>query len=174
MPLNLLPALARNWKLVGLGILAVLLALSTMNANRWQARAKAEKAAHETTKVRVKVAQDEAQRRAQAALDAVERRYSALAERTDTNAQATLAGAQRGADSFIAANRLRPQSPEGCRIGTTPAADDRRPADPAGAGALAELVAVPDADIRICTENTVKALAGHEMAHGLKQAGLAE
>ncbi len=127
---------------------------------------------------------------AEAARLAQEQRYRDIAERIEDNAQADLDGSLRAADDFIAAGGMRAEAGRSapCRAGT--AAGDHRAEDPAGprrapqldaatgaqpdAGARLEpaegLVLISPADVRICTVNTVKAEAGHQLATQLQEA----
>lgn len=123
---------------------------------------------------RVKVASDEALAKALAAKLAAEQKYIAIAKGIDDNAKADLQTGLNDADRFIAANRVRYKA-VGCPTsGTVATPNDNPAASAVGAGATPvmddpALVAVPESDIRICTINTIKAEAGHELAKALQR-----
>lgn len=141
-------------------------------------------------------AQETAALKAQLQRKAQEDAYRAIAERIDDNAEDSLASAMGAADRFIAAGGMRGQV-AGCPRGAagTGAPDhgaedlDRTSratqldADIAGVldrldqaigdGPGDGLVLVSAADVRICTRNTVKAEAGHQLATQLQAASTA-
>ena len=80
--------------------------------------------------------------------------------------------AERAADSFIRANRVRacPSAP-GSR---DPAAEDHSPAVPAGAPTDPVMVAVPSGDVTSCTALWNYATSAHELAKKQVAGGFAE
>ena len=121
--------------------------------------------------------------------EAKESQYRDIAERIEDNAQADLDGSLRAADDFIAAGGMRAEAGRSapCRAGT--AAGDHRAEDPAGTRRATQLdaatsaqpdpqpeglVLISPADVRICTVNTVKAEAGHQLATQLQEASTAK
>ncbi len=124
---------------------------------------------------------------ARAARLAQETTYRDIAERIDDNAQDTLEGAMAAADRFIAAGGLRSQAAGSAPCSARTAAGNHRAENPVGAGRTAQLdaagagsadagpsgtgfVLVSAEDVRICTRNTVKAEAGHDLALQLEAA----
>lgn len=119
-----------------------------------------------------------------------ESQYRDIAERIDQNAQADLDGSLRAADRFIAAGGMRAEANRSVRCSTGTGAEDHRAEDPAGTRRAPQLDAAPSAqpqpqpaeglvlvspaDVRICTVNTVKAEAGHELATQLQEASAAK
>lgn len=136
----------------------------------------AERAAHLETQHRYALAQIEAAEKARAYRLAEEGRYRAKAERTDTEHAKDLEIALAAARRHAAANRcaplgLRPEvtpavSPPG-RAGTGP--EDHRTESGDGSGGAAQLVAVTEDDLRICTVNTTRLQAVREWVHGLRE-----
>lgn len=110
-------------------------------------------------------AQDMATDLQQAVNDQMEQGFADLAERIDENAQIQLGAARAATDSFIARNRVQPcpAIPTG---GPDRAASADRAGSPADGPGMSELagVLVSERDVRICTDNTIKAIAGHELA----------
>ena len=126
---------------------------------------------------------------AKAARLAKESQYRDIAERIDEDAKTELDGSLRAADRFIAAGGMRAEAGRSVRCSTGTAAGDHRAEDPAGTRRAPQLDAAPSAqpdtiaqpqpeglvlispaDVRICTVNTVKAEAGHELATQLQEA----
>lgn len=120
--------------------------------------------------------------------------YRDIAKRIDDHAQADLDGSLRAADRFIAAGGMRAEAGRSVRCSAGTAAGDHRAEDPAGTRRAPQLDATPEpegepqpglikgagdlilvspADVRICTVNTVKAEAGHELATRLQEASAA-
>lgn len=131
----------------------------------------------------IMIAQDLAEEMARSQRLAQESTYRDIAERIEDNAQADLDGSLRAADDFIAAGGMRAEAGRSapCRAGT--AAGDHRAEDTAGTGRAPQLdaaasaqpqpedlVMISPADVRICTVNTVKAEAGHQLATQLQDA----
>lgn len=138
---------------------------------------------------RMTSAQDEAAQAARAQRLDQEAHYRAIAERIDDNAQDTLEAAMAAADRFIAAGGMRsqaagnPRCSAGTGAGDSSAEDIGRTGratqldaggDRLAAGPAADLaegfVIVSAEDIRICTRNTIKAEAGHQLATQLQAA----
>ena len=114
-------------------------------------------------------AQAEALRLAIAAREAQEARYRDLAKRIDTDAQDARNQAADAVTRYIVRNRVQP-----CTVGsagsTTPASTEGGSASGSvgtGAPAIVDAVAVSEADIRICTDNTARLVAAREWALGL-------
>jgi hypothetical protein len=108
-----------------------------------------------------------------------EAEYRDIARSVDEDAKVDLTVSMDAADRYIAANRVRWQWPEGVQCPNAGAATGSdRARDPEGAGRTAELdgpgavrafrddglVLVSEADIRVCTANTVKAEAARAFA----------
>lgn len=126
-------------------------------------------------------AQTIATERAEQARQAQADTYRDIAERIDDNAQDSLGSAMDAADRFIAAGGMRAEATgHPARCPASPAGNHRAE-DTEGTGSPAQLdapdlgegpaagraeglVLVSPADIRICTENTVKAEAGRDLA----------
>lgn len=73
------------------------------------------------------------------------------------------------AANYIAANRVRASA---VRCDSQPAAPGPRSGgapDPVGAGGTPKLVAVTEKDVKVCTDNTAKAEAGHDFAVELQR-----
>lgn len=108
----------------------------------------------------------------QAVNDAMQEQFDKIAERIDENAKVQLVAARAATDSFIARNRVQP-----CPATPTSGTDQAASAGNAGSAenetGLPELagVFVSERDVRICTDNTVRALAGHKLATELESAG---
>lgn len=141
----------------------------------------------------IKQAQIDAGIAAQAAKAAQETTYREISERIDEHAENEIDRALRDADRFIAAGGMRREAAGSQPCPAPAAGPDHRAAnsaaagpatqldgtsdsagaglaDPARAGAEADLVTVRAADIRICTINTLKAEAGRAFAQQLQQA----
>lgn len=124
-----------------------------------------------------------------------EERYRAIARRIDDDAQNEIDAALRAADRFIAAGGLRSEDDQSQRCAAGTGAGDHRAEDPDRSGRTPQLdaegadrlaqrdegtgererpgdgfVLVSAADVRICTVNTVKAEAGHQLATRLETA----
>lgn len=136
-------------------------------------------------------AQDLAAATAHAARVAQESTYRDIAERIDENAEDSIESAMAAADRFIANGGLRGQAPGSQPCSARTAGSDHRAEgfdgtgratelDASGAGAADlgepadDLVLVSAADVRICTRNTVKAEAGHDLAVKLEAASRPE
>lgn len=105
----------------------------------------------------------------QAVNDEMERGFDRLAERIDENVQVQLGAARAATDSFIARNRVQPcPAPPAGRPDRTAEGDSAGSSE--GASAMPDLggVLVSERDVRICTDNTIKAIAGHELATELE------
>ena len=183
MPLFLLSALfnVRRWASAGLSwltasathILAVALACAVVwgalehrGKVKWQGQARGAIAGREADRAGYVAAQAEAGRLALAAKQATEARYSALAERTDHDAQIALIDADRRTADYIAGHRLLDKAVNrSTRDPVSPAPDhgtqgSNRPGD-------ASLVAVSADDVRICSVNTTRLEAVRTWAIGL-------
>jgi len=112
-------------------------------------------------------AQDEALARAIAAKNSAEARYRALAQRTDTNARQAQIEAADAATRYIIRNRVQPCPVAGAASGDVAPAGSASASGADGPGAGAVMVGVSEADIRICTENTVRLQAARDWALGL-------
>ena len=136
-------------------------------------------------------AQNEAAANARVARLAKEATYRDIAERIDENAEDSIESAMAAADRFIANGGLRGQAYGSQPCSTRTASSDHRPEDFDGAGRATELdaagagtvdlgqpaedlVLVSAADVRICTQNTVKAEAGRDLAIKLEAASRPE
>ncbi|MFC4255373.1 hypothetical protein GRI97_08040 [Altererythrobacter xixiisoli] len=97
-----------------------------------------------------------------------EARYQTLAQRTDEHAEQAQADAMADARDFIARNRVQcPAAGSAAGSSGARADSDGAPgADRSGAAAQldAGLIAVPESDILICTENTVRLGKAREWA----------
>ena len=139
----------------------------------------------------IMIAQDLAEEMARSQRLAQESTYRDIAERIDDDAQADLDGSLRAADRFIAAGGMRAEAGRSVRCSAGTAARDHRAEDPAGTRRAPQLDAAPSAqpdaqaqpeglvlispaDVRICTVNTVKAEAGHQLATQLQEASAAK
>ena len=116
----------------------------------------------DNTALRVAVAELEADKAAAARLKAqTEVANSRATEKANSHVERNLAKERAGADAFIARGGVR-----ACPTRAVPT-QDRSAVFDAGSGALPELDGVPvvtvlPEDVRICTENTVKAQAWQE------------
>jgi hypothetical protein len=103
-----------------------------------------------------------------------EAKYRDIAERNERAHKIELEKARAATDSFVARNRLRIKAAQGVSSGA-PA-----PAEGDGAGLsghpadTAELVAVPESDVRIAAENYTYAKKAYDWAQELKAKGLAD
>lgn len=139
----------------------------------------------------IMVAQELAEQMARSQRLETESEYRGIAERIDHNAQADLDGSLRAADRFIAAGGMRAEAGRSAPCRARTAAGDHRAEDPAGTRRAPQLDASPSvqpdpqpqpeglvlispADVRICTVNTVKAEAGHQLATQLQEASAAK
>lgn len=86
----------------------------------------------------------------------IETHNRALKQRTDDATERNLADGRSRADRFIAANRVRCKTPQGdARTADLPGAGTTaESAD--GPGGNAELVAVKPADVRVCSDNSIR------------------
>lgn len=169
-------AFASRIGLTGLAIavLIALLAVQTVRlegASLWPlsiegARPKAERL--QRTLDEIKHRQVEALAKAQQAKWVAEQKYRNLAEMVDHNADKDRKNALAAAERFIATRGLRCQAAASPGRRALASADDSGAGLPEGAGEVAELVAVPGDDIRICTENTVKLVNARVWALGLE------
>lgn len=106
---------------------------------------------------------DAARAAAKAASDRIAKANTTATEKANTDVTENLAREGAGADAFIARGGVRP-----CPARTNPAAQGGSAAVDAGSGALPVMDDVPAVvtvlpeDVRICTENTVKAQAWRE------------
>lgn len=165
---------------LALAILAALLAVQTVRLEGlsvwplkfegWKPRA--ERLARDLD--HVKAAQVVALERALAEKHKAETKYLKLANRIQEDAQNDRAVALGDAERYIAANRVRCEAAGRTAGQSVTATADHSAGHPQGAGSVPELdgglVAVPAEDVRICSVNTVKAQAGHELAVGLETA----
>lgn len=137
---------------------------------------------------RMVAAQIAAAEQARLARLAQESKYRDIAERIDEHAQDDLDSAMRAADRFIAAGGMRAEGAGSSPCNAGAAARDRSAGDTGrtgrtsqldaeanrladGTGGVAEgFVIVSAEDIRICTRNTIKAEAGHQLATQLQDA----
>ena len=161
-----------------IGTLLVLLAIQTVRLEGlsvwpvkiegWKARANRFEAALDL----VAEAQITARAAQQAAMDAEQARYDELAERTDANARLAQVEAMDAANRYIERNRVRPPSGSVASTGSAAPQGDGSSgiigpsADPELVG---DFVIVPASDVRICTENTARLIAGHLWAVGLAE-----
>ena len=111
---------------------------------------------------------------AQVALNkAAEAKSAAIAKETDIAHSKDLADANAAADRYIAANRVRPHGGSGAgKAGAS--AEDQTAGRSDATSEQTELVAVPAADVRICTANTLRLEAVRDWGIALKDAGLGE
>ena len=120
----------------------------------------------------VEAGQERARAAQQAAMDAEQARYDELAERTDANARLAQVEAMDAANRYIERNRVRPPSGSVASTGSAAPQGDGSSgiigpsADPELVG---DFVIVPASDVRICTENTARLIAGHLWAMGLAE-----
>lgn len=171
---------ANLWRAVALALAGITLALLVqvhglpLLGGGLKANLASERAAHLETQRRYALAQVEAAEKARTYRLAEEARYRMKAERTDTDHAKDLETALAAARRHAAANRcaplgLRPEgsptvSPPG-RAGT--GAEDHRAESGDGSGGTAQLVAVTEDDLRICTVNTKRLQAVREWSLGL-------
>lgn len=116
----------------------------------------------------IQAAQKVAEARAIAAKLEAERKYAEKAKEIDREHQAELADASARAERFIAARRVQCPSNGSQGSGAVAPAEDSSAGFPQGASSPPELVGVEPDDIRICSENTVKAVKAHQWAKGLE------
>lgn len=136
----------------------------------------AERSAHLETQRRYALAQVEAGEKARAYRLSEEARYRALASKADTEHASTLETALAAARRHAAAHRC---APVGLRPETAPAvsppgrsgagAEDHRAESGDGPGGTAQLVAVTEDDMRICTVNTTRLQSVREWAQELQE-----
>lgn len=123
----------------------------------WLDGYKADLAACERDKAELVAAQADAQERAVAARDAEQQRLQNITRKADDDLEQARRDALADARSYI--ERMRPTANRGG--GTVAPARDSDPAspvrtDPAPVMDGTELVAIPAADLLICTDNTIK------------------
>lgn len=122
----------------------------------------------------IKNGQALAKAKAEEARRQTEAKYRDIAERTDREHKIELEKARSATERFIAANRVRVKAAGGASGGTA------APAEGDGAGLsghpadTAELVAVPESDVRIAAENYTYAKKAYDWAQELKAKGLAD
>ncbi|MCB2085045.1 MAG: hypothetical protein KDE07_01185 [Sphingomonadaceae bacterium] len=137
----------------------------------------------------ITAAQDLAEQNARTARLEDEAEYRGITERIDNNAKRDLALAGDATELFIAAGGVRPEGADRSPGRAGACTQDRDPADTQGAGRAPELDATPHRspsglpdgyvivradDVRLCTINTIKAEAGHELAVELERASSAD
>lgn len=170
------------WRAAALSLAVIVLALLVqvyglpIIGGGLKANLAGERAAHRETQRRYALAQIEAAERARVYRLTEEARYRAKAERTDTEHAKDLETALAAARRHAAANRcaavgLRPEgappvSPPG-RAGT--GAEDHGAESGDGSRGAAQLVAVTEDDLRICTVNTTRLQSVREWAQGLQE-----
>ena len=138
------------------------------------AQLQAEETAHARTKTNYASAQLLAQHLARQQRTNFERRYKELSTNADIQFAAGQASALAAADRYIAGNRV-PNS-AGAAIAGSPsghaaaASPDRSAGSYDGPGGGPQLVAVSEADIRICTVNTARLIEGRYWALDLAAA----
>lgn len=130
---------------------------------------KADLAACEADKREMVAASAEAADRALAARNAAQARYSELARNADHEIEQTQRRADMALRDYARRNRVWPEAASGASSGPVAAPGD------SGSGVLAELppsaeLVVSFADLQICTDNTVYAIAAHDWAMTLKAA----
>ena len=160
---------ARYWQaFVGAAVtLALIVTLTIRTHQRDAARAgwKAETAAHQATIANYRAASALAQQQAHDAAVAADTRNAAITEKTNHDAQVAIADAQRRADEYIAAHRVRGASTadsrgsgqSGMSQATSTSQSDNGPGSTAP-------VAVSADDINTCTEAAVRLQAAHGWA----------
>jgi len=132
---------------------------------KWEPKVAAERAAHIATKDRYAAAQAQATAKAVATARTIETHWRQTNEDTETALRSELDRALASVD------RLRQPQAGRAAVRATgrpdPAPTATAPADPAGAGPLPQL---DDSDLRICTENTVKARGWQVYFNGVSAA----
>lgn len=116
---------------------------------------------------RYTTAQAEAARIAQQALRAAEAKYQRKADEADRQYTVALADAQSAAARYASTHRVRTESTGGASGGTPASAQGGGAQSGIGPGETADMVAVTDGDLAICTENTTRLQAVHDWALGL-------
>lgn len=151
------------------------IALLALSAMLWRgnikANARADRAEAATTQCITAGRQAQAN---QIALNkAAEAKSAAIAKDQDNEHEKQLALANDRTDSFIRANRVRPHGGSGAsKAGAGAEGTVAESGD--GQGLPSELVAVPAADVRLCTENTLRLEAVRDWGVALREAGLGE
>jgi hypothetical protein len=107
--------------------------------------------------------------KAVAAKAAQEARYASLAKDADNAHEAQLADARAAAERYIARNRVRPQAASGSTGGTAAPAESGGPGSADSAGGAPVMVAVTEADIGVCTDNTLRLEAARDWALSLAE-----
>ena len=154
---------------------AAIIALLALSA--WQYRGKraafTERDAARAQTAQVITAGEQAQANQIALNKAAEAKSAAIAKETDDEHEKQLAIANDRTDSFIRANRVRPHGGSGAsKTGASAESPVAQGGD--GQGLPPELVAVPAADVRICTANTLRLEAVRDWGIALREAGLGE
>lgn len=152
-------------KVLGVALMAALLALAFTTINRNQWRAAARKA--DATLALVKPAQELALAKAQAAIAAKEAYYKEQADAADQNYAAAVDDARSATDRYIATHRV-PTCPASGAASAAPARPQGNAAQGSdGPGTAPYMVAVSPEDVSICTSNTLRLEAGKLWAQGL-------
>jgi uncharacterized Fe-S center protein len=128
----------------------------------------AEKALRRADRASYANAQTEAARIAREALLHQEHIYVTKAQETDHVYQAKLTDADRRANAYIGANRVRGQAAPGVASGAIASAQGSGAQGGERSGAAPDMVAVTAGDIDVCTTNTVRLEAAREWAVGLE------
>ncbi len=178
-------ALSALWALaVKYPALAACIALACLSAWLWmgwnktedqrdfaRTLAAEERANHVQTIANYREAQTRARAFAVAQKQAEEARHKANAERIDRDHENQLADARSDVDRYIAGHRVRPQGGATAAQGgggpAFAAAGDRSASGSERSGETAFMVAVAEADIGICTANTLRLEAVRDWALGL-------
>jgi len=112
---------------------------------------------------------------AQVALNkAAEAKSAAIAKESDDAHEKQLALANDRTERWIDANRVRPEKGGSRPVTPGSSAQDQVAERGDGQGLPPDMVAVPAADVRICTANTLRLEAVRDWGIALKDAGLAE
>ena len=106
-----------------------------------------------------------------AAIKAQQDKFDKLKKETDDGYKAALADAGDRTDRFIAANRLRGKS---CAVEAAAPGEGKGAGSPEKPAAEAELVAVTEADVKVCGSLYAYSLASYEWAQGLIREGVGE
>ena len=114
-------------------------------------------------------AQAEAHRLALAAKAATEARYTSLAKEADNEFQTELADARSDAERYIASHRVRPEAASRAGGKAVGSADNRDSGGGERPGDAPFMVAVAEADIGVCTTNTLRLEAVRDWALSLAE-----
>ncbi len=106
-----------------------------------------------------------------AAIKAQQDKFDKLKKETDDGYKAALADAGDRTNQFIAANRLRGKS---CAPQAAAPGQGKGAGSPEKPAAEAELVAVTEADVKVCGSLYAYSLAAHQWAQGLIREGVAD